>query len=306
MAQAPLVPEPDTGPRKCPNCCAVATHAFCPQCGQATHGFRASFRDLIGDFLAVWFGAEAKSWRSLWLLFRKPGALCLEYQEGRRARYVPPLRLYLFMSVLMILTTKCRGDLNGDPIFLMNSSANSSAPQERPDLADEELGQMEQSIQDSFLREDSWWQGPIRELLMERTHRMDRLSDSEKSASLSREMMAHIPIALLFILPFFALYLRILWFRQGSIYFDHFIFTLQFQSFLFALLTCLILIPAPAWLNAIVLFLYPPIYLTLAQRRVTQRSYKRCIINTLVLGPFLYLTSVTVVVGLALVSFLTF
>ncbi|MFK5955785.1 MAG: DUF3667 domain-containing protein [Planctomycetota bacterium] len=302
MAQAPMVPEPDTGPRKCPNCLAVATHAFCPQCGQTTHGLRASFRDLVSDFFTVWFGAEAKSWRTLWLLFRKPGALCLEYQEGRRARYVSPLRLYLFMSVLMILTAKCRGELHDDAIFSMGSTASEKVPI----LADGEFGEMEQDIRDSFLSENSWWQNPIREFLLERTHRMDRLSDNQKSAALSREMVAHIPIALLFILPFFALYLRILWFRQDFLYFDHFIFTLQFQSFLFTLLTLILLIPAPGWVYASMLFFYPPIYLTLAQRRVTQRSYMRCILNTLVLAPVLLLTSVGIMVGLAFVSFLTF
>jgi len=301
MTKAPLFPEPETGPRKCLNCLAVATHDYCPKCGQATRGLRASFRDLIGDFFTVWFGAEAKSWHSLWLLFRKPGALCLEYQQGRRARYVPPLRLYLFMSLVMILAAKCRSSLHDDPIFLVNTSTSQTVPV----LADKELGPMEQGIEDSFLRENSWWQNPIRELFIERTHHMDRMSDAEKSAVLSREMMAHFPIALLFILPFFALYLRILWFRQGSIYFDHFIFALQFQSFLFALLTCVILIPAPTKLFAIVFMLYPPIYLTLAQRRVTQRSFKRCIWNTIALGPLLLLTSVGVMLGLALVSFLT-
>lgn len=302
MAKDPLVPQPESGQRKCPNCLSVATHAFCPQCGQSTLGLRASFRDLIADFFTVWFGAESRSWRSLWLLFRKPGALCLEYQEGRRQRYVPPLRLYLFMSVLLLLVAKCQGDLHDDSIFSISSDSSTVAP----DIADDVVGELEQGVRDSFLSDDSWWQRPVRDFLIERTHRMDRMSDSQKSATLSREMVANIPFALLALLPFFALYLRILWFRSGWIYFDHFIFTLQFQSFLFALITLVILIPSPGWLYGTVLFFYPPIYLTLAQRRVSQRSYWRCIFNTFVLYPLLTLTSVGIAVGLAAFSFLTF
>jgi hypothetical protein len=60
------------------------------------------------------------------------------------------------------------------------------------------------------------------------------------------------------------------------------------------------------WLYGTVIFAYPLIYLTLAQRRFTQRSYWRCTFNTLVLGPVLTLTSVGIVVGLAAFSFLTF
>ncbi|MDA0666939.1 MAG: DUF3667 domain-containing protein [Planctomycetota bacterium] len=302
MAKEPLVPQPESGQRKCPNCLAVATHAFCPQCGQATHGFRASFRDLIADFFNVWFGAESRSWRSLWLLFRKPGALCLEYQKGRRQRYVPPLRLYLFMSVLLLLVAKCQGDLHNDSIFSVGSATSADVP----DLDAEMVGELEQKIRDSFLSDDSWWQKPVRDFLIERTHRMDRMSDSQRNATLSREMVANIPFALLALLPFFAFYLRIMWFRSGWIYFDHFIFTLQFQSFLFALLTLVILISSPGWLYGTVLFFYPPIYLTLAQRRVTQRSYWRCILNTILLGPLLTFTSVGIVICLAAFSFLTF
>jgi len=302
MAKEPLVPQPESGQRKCPNCLAVATHAFCPQCGQSTRGLRASFRALIADFFTVWFGAESRSWRSLWLLFRKPGMLCLEYQEGRRQRYVPPLRLYLFMSVLLLLVAKCKGDLHDDSIFSVSSSTSDQVPE----LAHDEVGNLEQGVMDSFLSAESWWQNPIRDFLIERTHRLDRMSDAQQSATLSREMVANIPFALLALLPFFAFYLRILWFRTGSIYFDHFIFSLQFQSFLFALITIILLLPLPGWLYGGVLFLYPPIYLTLAQRRVTQRSYWRCIINTLVLAPLLTATSVAIMVGLAAISFLTF
>jgi len=38
-------------------------------------------------------GAESRSWRSLWLLFRKPGMLCLEYQKGGLALRHGHLRL---------------------------------------------------------------------------------------------------------------------------------------------------------------------------------------------------------------------
>lgn len=297
-----MVPQPESGPRKCPNCLAVATHAYCPQCGQHTRGLRASFRELIADFFTVWFGAESRSWRSLWLLFRKPGMLCLEYQQGRRQRYVPPLRLYLFMSVLLLLVAKCNGDLHDDAIFSVNSSTSNDVP----DLAADAIGNLEEQVRDSFLSADSWWQAPIREFLIERTHRMDRMSDAQQSAALSREMVANIPFALLALLPFFAFYLRILWFRSGSIYFDHFIFALQYQSFFYALITLIIVIPSPGWLYGITLFLYPPIYLTLAQRRVTQRSYWRCTFNTLVLAPLLTATSIGIIVALAAVSFLTF
>lgn len=203
---------------------------------------------------------------------------------------------------MLILVAKCNDEIHDETLFTVSTATSG----EVPDLADDAVGQLEEQVQDSFLSSDSWWQAPIRELLIERTYRMDRMSNWQRIASLEREMVANLPFALLALLPFFALYLRILWLRSGLIYFDHFIFALQFQSFFFALLTMGLLIPSPGWLYGTVLFAYPPIYLTLAQRRFTQRSYWRCTLNTLVLGPILTLTSVGIMVGLAAFSFLTF
>lgn len=301
MAKEPLVPDPATGPRRCPNCTAVATHQFCPQCGQATKGLRASFRALIGDFFTVWFGAEAKSWRSLRMLFRRPGQLTLEYQEGRRARYVAPLRLYLFLSIVLFLVMKLQGNLAPEKFF----STTGSGTRDFQQLEDDEIGKIEQGVRDGWLDPDSWWQAPIRDVLIERTHRFDRMSDEMVGQAIARELVTHLPVGLLFVLPFLALYLRLLWFRIGAIYFDHFICALHFQAFLFAQLLFFAFLPAPEWVEAIVFFLYSPIYLTLAQLRLTGRSKLRCIMNTLMLGPLLLLTLLFMFVGLILVSILT-
>ena len=47
--------------------------------------------------------ASSRHWpvlRTLWPLFTKPGYLTLEYLAGRRVRYVTPMRLYLFLSII--------------------------------------------------------------------------------------------------------------------------------------------------------------------------------------------------------------
>ena len=46
------------------------------------------------------------------LLF-KPGFLTLEYNKGRRVKYLPPLRMYLVLSVLIFLIP-ADGNMEGD------------------------------------------------------------------------------------------------------------------------------------------------------------------------------------------------
>ena len=68
-----------------------------------------SFRQLAADWLGGAFGLDARLWRTLKLLFLRPGQLTVEFLEGRRARYLPPFRLYLISSVLLFLTLTYTG-----------------------------------------------------------------------------------------------------------------------------------------------------------------------------------------------------
>ena len=48
--------------------------------------------------------ADSRLWRTLAALLFKPGHLTREFLAGRRARYLPPVRLYLVLSVLFFLS----------------------------------------------------------------------------------------------------------------------------------------------------------------------------------------------------------
>ncbi|MFM8353744.1 MAG: DUF3667 domain-containing protein, partial [Gammaproteobacteria bacterium] len=87
----------------CRNCGEVLTGQHCAYCGQrasvAVLSLTALARDLAGDL----FNWDARIWRTLRPLAFRPGFLTLEYLQGRRARYTPPLRLYLVLSLLFFL-----------------------------------------------------------------------------------------------------------------------------------------------------------------------------------------------------------
>jgi hypothetical protein len=84
----------------CLNCAAAVTTRFCPECGQENTDYRVSLGRLLGDLVEELFQLESRLWRTLWLLFRRPGLLTREYSAGRRVRYTTPLRLYLVASVV--------------------------------------------------------------------------------------------------------------------------------------------------------------------------------------------------------------
>jgi hypothetical protein len=84
----------------CLNCGHAVSARFCSECGQENTDYHVSLGRLIGDLFEELFQLESRLWRSLWMLFRRPGLLTREYNAGRRVSYTTPLRLYLIASVV--------------------------------------------------------------------------------------------------------------------------------------------------------------------------------------------------------------
>lgn len=75
---------------------------FCPQCGQAAQG-DGSLRAFLDQFLGDYFTFDSMLVRSVLPLLGRPGHLTKEFIAGRRARYIHPLRMFLFLSILFFL-----------------------------------------------------------------------------------------------------------------------------------------------------------------------------------------------------------
>ncbi|HEY1091567.1 MAG TPA: DUF3667 domain-containing protein [Burkholderiaceae bacterium] len=88
---------------QCANCGATLSGRYCVQCGQPAHVHR-SLLHMFEELLHGIFHFETKAWRTLPLLALRPGRLTREYIDGRRARYVSPLPLFLFMMFAMFMS----------------------------------------------------------------------------------------------------------------------------------------------------------------------------------------------------------
>lgn len=84
----------------CADCGAETSGNFCANCGQPTHVHR-TLRHLLEEVLHGVMHFDARIWRTLPLLWLNPGKLTREWIEGRRARYVSPLAMFLFTVFVM-------------------------------------------------------------------------------------------------------------------------------------------------------------------------------------------------------------
>ena len=87
------------GPIMCENCGAAKQGSFCAVCGQNDRNYRRNVFPVVAEALAETFETDSRLFRTLSVLFLRPGLLSKEFSENRRARYLSPFRLYLFTSI---------------------------------------------------------------------------------------------------------------------------------------------------------------------------------------------------------------
>ncbi|MCR5886229.1 DUF3667 domain-containing protein [Hymenobacter sp. J193] len=80
-----------------------AAENYCPDCGQQNHPLDLSFGHVAEEVLEGLFHFDGKVFRTLRQLLFKPGALTRHFWEGKRVAYVPPVRLYVFISFVFFL-----------------------------------------------------------------------------------------------------------------------------------------------------------------------------------------------------------
>src|SRR5580698_11503504 len=94
---------PVSAARRCLNCGAALTGRYCANCSQAADVHVPSTRELVHEALEGITHSDSRLWRTLTLLWFKPGRLTQEFIAGRRASFLPPFRLYLILSIIFFL-----------------------------------------------------------------------------------------------------------------------------------------------------------------------------------------------------------
>ncbi len=90
----------------CENCSAPLTGEFCAQCGQHAIDYRRSIFRVLLDAADSFLNWDTKFLHTVNQLLIRPWHLTNDFNAGRRARYVHPLRLYLIASIVFFLVAR--------------------------------------------------------------------------------------------------------------------------------------------------------------------------------------------------------
>ena len=282
----------------CANCGAPLTGRYCSQCGQRHHDHPVHhFGHFVSEATEDLTHADSRLWQTLAALLFRPGFLTREFLDGRRARYLPPLRLYLVVSVLFFIVVdlnsrvsapKVVADYNGrslsyqvvpgtraagaaavahTPAPVSGAVANGLAAAAATPLGRQRLCEQ---AGDYIAHNGGWlasWAPRVTQSCLATAAEggLERLTEAFEH-NLERAMFLLLPLVALAMKPFYR--------KPPRYYVEHLLFLLHYQVFLFVALgvsTLLEMITSSAVvLDPIdtALTIYAPIYGYLAMRRV--------------------------------------
>ena len=257
----------------CLNCSAPLAGPFCAECGQRDIPPYPSVRELAVDAFAEVSGWDGRFATTIRTLVRRPGKLTREFLEGRRARYISPLRLYLMASLVYFVLAATAPDVrldDGKSMFIglrvtptVSVDSTPSRAQRVGDAAGnafESQQPLGQAARDSVLAEISRAPGFMQPFLRR------SITDPE---GFKRGIFEGLPRMLFALLPVFAAIVAL--FYRGRKYPEHLYFAIHLHAFVFLVLslTQLAKFTALPWLVGVVAaisLLAIPVYATLALR----------------------------------------
>lgn len=99
----PAALRPDTPEGVCANCETDLQGPVCHSCGQLADEYHRPVRGLLGELIEGFFALDGRVARTLPNLLARPGRVTRDYLKGKRARYMPPFRLYIIASLIFFL-----------------------------------------------------------------------------------------------------------------------------------------------------------------------------------------------------------
>ena len=235
--------------KNCLNCGETVQGRFCHHCGQENVEVKESFAHLLMHFVEDLTHFDGKLWKTAKLLLFKPAALTQYYMDGKRASYIHPIRMYLFISAVFFLFI-FNGEVPDKPAPIPQKIKNIPAKDIASGLNDGfelNLGNdtvkykttaAYEAAQNKLPKEkkDTWLESSLTKKAIELNNKYDNnIFKIEKSLI---EQFQHYFSRMLYIsLPMFALFLWVLYRRNKNHYFvDHLIFSIHIYCAFFIIL----------------------------------------------------------------------
>lgn len=265
----------------CANCASPLAGQYCSRCGQRARSRLISIWELVRDAIGDLFELDSRLWQTLIPLVLRPGKLTRDYLMGRRARFMPPFRTYLVLSVVFFLVAFFDPQQQlgiffepTEPAVATSSDGADSASDVRKEVLDE-LRREGVIVGDQAAEtdgNDAADEAPSADIRntpdngtivncdlddfsmdgapgwLSRRFTRDRVQvvcekvSADSGRAFLNQLLDNVPVALFILLPLMALVLKMLFPLSKRYYAEHLLFVLHFHAFFFLILTIQVLV----------------------------------------------------------------
>ncbi len=275
----------------CPNCGYEfdETDNFCPNCGQENHTHKLPVRHFVMEYLESAFHFDTKMFVTLRDLLIYPGRITVNYNQNKRARYVPPMRLYIFISfIFFFLLAVLPGNVHDDA---RSSKIEQKIGKEPPSQMGVTFNMDDDDSDDVVDRNVSLRNNPVAQVLFDSicktpnpnnelidkyfvaskttinwyNHNFKRNLLKIRTGHATVEEWMHkvqktVSTLMFFMMPLFALFLWLLFWRRKLYYTEHLVFSIHIHCIVFLVLILYALVSSlfsvSLWWPFFVTFIY--------------------------------------------------
>jgi hypothetical protein len=243
----------------CANCGSERLDSFCGHCGQNDRDYQRALPPLLGDLLRETFEIDSRLYRTIGKLLFHPGELAVEFSRNRRASYVSPIRLYLFVSILFFFLLSLNTDLEN-----ANRIEPAEVTREAGSVGEVDTTNMQgvlgevrrQKVTEILARPET---SIARLVVLELARGMEESPREQDAAEIFLlgqmidalyepgtaldQLMDNLPIAMFIMLPIYALLLKLFYYRKHRFYVENLVFATHLHTFAFLVFTAQLLMP---------------------------------------------------------------
>lgn len=291
----------------CTNCGTKLHGRYCSACGQESRVLAVSIQAFFRDFIFEQFQFDERIWRTLHLLLFQPGELTHQYLSGKRQRFLPPIRLYFAITIAFFLVLPFSHlhvvYFSTGPGSHRNAAFSTQAPT-TGSVPIHQRGTAQPA------RQSPQTQGQTAGDSLQ--HWVARAVNPKhfNIHQFRRHFWENAPRVLFFLIPLFALLIKVLYWSRKRYYSEHLIFAVHYHSMTFLNLFLIMLLAwgsakLPATAGAVLnwgafgLWLWTLVYLFPAIHRVYQDTWALAIVRG---AAILFLYGVALLFGLTAIT----
>jgi hypothetical protein len=309
----------------CLNCGTKLEDLYCHHCGQKDIPRRQTLGELLSNFISSFWSYEGKFFQTTKYIFLRPGFLAVEYNKGKRESYFHPARMYVFVSFLFFLLLVTLPDSDNDAVDaglsdedrkeLADAGLTSTLDTPTSDSTGKKKGRnLQWTFKDKQYKtheqydsaqaatpedeRDGWFERKMQHKTIDLQKKYGDDADA-LGKDFVTSFSDNFSKVLFYLMPFFALVLKLLYVRRDYFYSEHLVLTIYYYNFFYlagSLIMIFNIIPGLGFVS-VILGIWIYLYLLFAMKKMYDQSWGKTILK---FALFTGLFSILVLIGVTI------